>query len=217
MARAGEVPIRTATRGRRLAELAAAVASAGVHAVTTCAPRWQVLDQILVGGGWLAYLAARGRVPGEFDAFGLRRWGLTASLAPTACTGALGVVACAIVGLTRGSLAIDPNFVPLLLLYPLWGLVQQLVVLGIVAGNLEALGVRHGVLVPIVAGAFALVHVPDWPLTTATLLLGAACGLLFLRFRNLWPLAVLHGWLGVVFYRWVLERDPWADLVTGGS
>ena len=66
-----------------------------------------------------------------------------------------------------------------------------------------------------VAGlGFAAVHVPDWPLCGATLVLGVVCCILFLRHRCLWPLGVLHGWLGAVFYRWVLARDPWAEFLS---
>ena len=32
---------------------------------------------------------------------------------------------------------------------------------------------------------------------------------LYWRFCNLWPLGVLHGWLGALFYLWVLNTDMW--------
>jgi ABC-type cobalamin transport system permease subunit len=96
----------------------------------------------------------------------------------------------------------------------LWGWIQQLLVLGIFVGNLEAIGVRRPALIALAGIGFAAVHLPDWPLCGATLLLGLGCSALFLRHRNLWPLGVLHGWLGACFYRWVLARDPWADVLT---
>jgi len=34
---------------------------------------------------------------------------------------------------------------------------------------------------------------------------------LYFRYRNLWPLGVLHGWLGAFFYLWVLGRDMWVE------
>ena len=34
---------------------------------------------------------------------------------------------------------------------------------------------------------------------------------LYLWQRNLWPLGVLHGWLGGLFYLWVENRDLWVE------
>ena len=86
--------------------------------------------------------------------------------------------------------------------------------LGIVVGNLERFGARRWLLVCVAGIGFGAVHAPDWTLCGATLLLGVVCCVLFLRHRNLWPLGVLHGWLGVCFYRWVLARDPWSEILS---
>ena len=32
---------------------------------------------------------------------------------------------------------------------------------------------------------------------------------MFLRWRNLWPLGVVHGWLAIPMYFWVAGIDPW--------
>jgi hypothetical protein len=48
--------------------------------------------------------------------------------------------------------------------------------------------------------ALRAVHLPDMTLAGATLVLGAAFALIYLRWRNTWPLALYHGWLGVFFY-----------------
>jgi hypothetical protein len=145
--------------------------------------------------------------------WGLHRAGLLPCARQAAVVLVAGIAAAAAIGSARGALAFDARFLPLLLLYPLWGLVQQLLVLGVVAGNVLALGGSRRLALAIAAPGFAAVHVPDWPLCGATALLGAVCCLLFLRWRNLWPLGVLHGWLGACFYRWVLGRDPWAELL----
>ena len=41
----------------------------------------------------------------------------------------------------------------------------------------------------------------------------AAFTVVFLRHRNVWPLGICHGLLGVVFYSWVLGRDPWWEML----
>ena len=58
---------------------------------------------------------------------------------------------------------------------------------------------------------FALVHVYDWRLAAATFGLELAVIPLYLRNRNLWPLGILQGWLGALFYLWVLNIDVWAE------
>jgi len=59
---------------------------------------------------------------------------------------------------------------------------------------------------------FGLVHLPHVQLAVATAALGAVFTLIFVRWRNVWPLGVCHGWLGVFFYYWVLGRDPWLEI-----
>lgn len=52
-------------------------------------------------------------------------------------------------------------------------------------------------------------HLPSWKLAAGTFGLGLAYTPLYLHHRNLWPLGLYHGWLGVFYYFWVLERNPW--------
>jgi uncharacterized protein len=203
------VPSRARIRG----ELLAVLASAALHFVATTWLHLYGVDVVVLGTGWLAYVVHRARTPGV-----LARWGLTrANLGPCARAAAValatGAAAIAAIGLARGTFVLDLALVPLLLAYPLWGWIQQLLVLGIVVRGLEDLGCARAALVPIGAVGFAAVHVPDWPLCAATLTLGVVCCALFLRYRNLWPLGVLHGWLGALFYRCVLARDPWSELL----
>jgi len=114
----------------------------------------------------------------------------------------------------QGTLRFPPHMLLLLLLYPLWGIIQQFLALGIVIGNLErfpGLGRRKSLLVLLGAILFGLIHFYDIRLLVGTFLLELATIPLFLKYRNVWPLGVLHGWLGGLFYLWVLNRDLWAD------
>ena len=54
---------------------------------------------------------------------------------------------------------------------------------------------------------FGLLHAIDWRLVLATFLLELVIVPLYLRHRNLWPLGLLHGWLGGLFYLWVLKAN----------
>lgn len=201
------------SRRRALLEIVAALCSAALHFATALGVFGAGVDQVVLGLGWIGYVLYRARTPGVLAGWGLRRDGLSPTLRASAVALAVGGATCAIVGIVRGTLVVDFAIVPLLVLYPLWGLVQQLIVLGIVAGNLAAFGVSKAIIVAVAAIGFAAVHVPDWPLCAATLALGTFAAIVFLRCCNLWPLGVLHGLLGALFYRWVLGRDPWAALV----
>ncbi|MCI0341792.1 MAG: hypothetical protein L0216_11695 [Planctomycetales bacterium] len=106
-----------------------------------------------------------------------------------------------------------PATAPLLFaLYPFWGLLQQFLLQGLVAGNLERLGLPRPALVAVAAALFGLVHLPDWPMVALTAVAGAFWVPLFLLTRNLFPLAIVHGWLGGLAYYWVVVRDPWKEM-----
>ena len=81
-----------------------------------------------------------------------------------------------------------------LALYPLWGLVQQ--------------GILQGVVVRGLAASPWLARRPAW----VTLLAAAAFGLAHLSH----PALVAQGWLGTVLFTWVLGREPVSEFFLGG-
>lgn len=164
---------------------------------------------------WGAFVVVRARQ--DRDAF--RKWGfrgdnlLRASLIPVVVF-AFGAAALALVGwLLHGRLRFPAHALLLFLVYPLWGWVQQFLMLGVFATNLERTWLRHSkaLLVVIVAMTFGLFHAYNWKLVAATFLLELVIVPLYLRYHNLWPLGVLHGWLGGLFYLWAENRDLWAE------
>jgi len=103
----------------------------------------------------------------------------------------------------------------LLLLYPVWGIIQQFLVLALLVRNIgySSLGSKNYILVLIGAVLFCIVHVPDLPLMAGTFFLGMIYVPLYLRYHNIWPLGIYHGWLGTFFYFWVLGRDPLVEIL----
>jgi hypothetical protein len=197
-----------------LALTAAAITAAG-HFVST-ALGWP--GPFVVGACvlWLGFLAYRvTRDPRWLEAWGLRRAELPAAARfPLALTGTA-IAAFAIYAASHGSLRFPPHALFCLVLYPIWGLIQQVLILGVVVGNLERLDVfrrRRVLLCALGALLFGAVHLPALLLTCGTTLLAALYVPHFLRHRNLWPLGVAHGWIGTFFYLWVLGRDPWLEL-----
>jgi hypothetical protein len=164
---------------------------------------------------WAGFVVVRVfRDPGAF-----RRWGfrsdnlLRASMVPAVLLAA-GVVALGAYACWQGHFWLPLHVILLFLLYPLWGLTQQFLALGIAVQNLElvpALGRQKWLLTLLGAALFGAIHAPDLWVVAATFLLELVLVPLYLRYRNLWPLGILHGWLGVLFYVWGLGRDVFAE------
>jgi hypothetical protein len=162
---------------------------------------------------WASYFVFRIRQePAGRRDFGLSRYGFPESAKASVAVFAVGVAGCAAFGFSKGRLTLVPQMLILLVLYPLWGLIQQLLVQAMFVRNL--VGRISTPLVVISAGVlFGVVHLPHVALAGATAVLGVIFTLIFIRWRNVWPLGVCHGWLGVFFYYWALGRDPWLEII----
>ncbi len=124
-----------------------------------------------------------------------------------------GAVLLALAGLLRGTLSWNPHLLLILLLYPAWGLLQQFLLQALLARNLDLLLPSRRAAVLLASFLFAGVHLPDFLLAGATLLLALLFVPIYLRYRNLYPLGVVHGVLGALAYYWVLGRDPWMEIL----
>jgi len=166
--------------------------------------------------GWSGYIAVRVRNDRRLLAvWGFRCANIRSTFIISSFATAIGVLAMAVIALTQKSLSFHWHMLPLLLLYPIWGVIQQFLVQALVAGNLSRSSgmIGSASFVTIVSAAlFALVHMPDLKLAIGTFCLGLAFTPIYLRWRNLWPLGIYHGWLGVFAYFWVLHRDPWLEV-----
>jgi hypothetical protein len=199
----------------RLALTAAALTAALSFtslADSTASFKFFILGACLFWGGFVAVRARQDRTA-------FRKWGfrsdnlLRASLIPAAAF-VLGAAGLALVGWQlHGHLLFPAHALLMFLVYPVWGWVQQFLMLGVLATNLERAGLRHRKVLLVVAVAliFGLLHVSKWKLMLATFLVELAIVPMYLSERNLWPLGVLHGWLGGLFYLWVEHRDLWAE------
>ncbi len=118
-------------------------------------------------------------------------------------------------GMFTGSMVMNWHFVLICLLYPIWGLVQQFLVVALLAGNIKKHSrVPKWGIVFLTALIFAAAHVPYLPLVAAAFLLAVITTWVYLRTRNLWALGVFHGWFGTSLYFFVLGQDPWKDVIS---
>jgi CAAX prenyl protease-like protein len=203
-------PARAARRARW--EIAAVILTGCAHLFFEGVLHAKAAFIALAAVGWIGYVVLRvRREPAVLRAWGFRLDGLAeAFVAPTlfaaAAAGSMAAFAEA-----RGTLEWNPHLLPILLLYPLWGITQQFLVQALVARNLEP-RLPRGPLVLLVAALFAVVHAPDLVLMGATFLLGLFFTPMYLRWGNLIPLGLYHGILGALVYFWVLGRDPWLEV-----
>lgn len=118
-------------------------------------------------------------------------------------------------GIIRDTVQFNWHILPILLTYPIWGLIQQFLIMALVAGNLKDLQKvkfsRLGIII-CTAFIFSIVHYPVMWLMLATFVMALFYGYIFLKNRNLYVLAIFHGWLGALFYYTVLGEDPFKDI-----
>ena len=81
--------------------------------------------------------------------------------------------------------------------YAIWAAVQQFLLQCFFLLRLQRLIGSPKIAAVAAAGIFALAHVPSPILVTVTLIWGTAACLLFVRYRNLYPLAIAHAILGI--------------------
>jgi len=166
----------------------------------------------LASVSWIGYIVCRVRQDSSlWVKWGFQTKNLSSSFLLPTVIFVVGVSLMAWYGLANGRVLWQGHILLLLLLYPLWGILQQFLVQTLGVANLMALFPTQGWMVAMPVGIvlFAVIHFPNGLLMLATGLMAALFIPCYLRDRNLWPLGLYHGWLGTFFYLWVLGKDPW--------
>ncbi|MGA8087782.1 MAG: CPBP family intramembrane glutamic endopeptidase [Terracidiphilus sp.] len=81
--------------------------------------------------------------------------------------------------------------------YTIWSLMQQLLLQGYFLARLLRIVPKANLAAIISAGVFALAHLPNPILTPLTLIWGLTACLVFIRSRNVYPLAIAHAIFGI--------------------
>jgi membrane protease YdiL (CAAX protease family) len=177
---------------------------------------WRLVFIISIIITWSAYVFYRSRkTDGTLHHWGFRTDNFKTVMwmvLPYAFVAVIGMIA---IGYYLGTLNLQWHMIVILLLYPIWGIVQQFLVIAIIAGNLRDLKTKklnQTVIIFITALLFGLIHYPwNW-LMLATFLLALFYGYIYLRERNLFVLGIFHGWLGAIVFYTVVNRDPWVEV-----
>ncbi len=212
----------------RTVEVVAVVATGAARFVVAEWLGFDLLFIVCAIAFWVGFLLLRTRShPGI-----LRRWGfswqwsaeearvflpffaavLVACLVAYRVTGGMGGPA------AGGTSSLSPaNLVATLFLYPFWGVIQQFIVVAMMAGNVEIFvknqEKRETIARLSASLLFAAVHLPYAGLAALGFLLGFVATSTYLRWRNLWIIGLFHGWVATFFYYFVLREDPWRVIV----
>ena len=94
------------------------------------------------------------------------------------------------------------RILPALLIYPLWGMLQQIMIIGLFTFLLKQFfpTISNTLIILLTAVTFSLVHYPSTILMPGTLVMALVYTYLYLNGRNLLVLGIFHGWLGAFFF-----------------
>jgi len=165
---------------------------------------------------WIVYIFLRKKEIPEI----LGYWGLTfdnfkktfLELLPIAV---ISSVAFYFIGTKLGTNILNINIIPILLIYPIWGIIQQFIMIGIFARNLkdsDQINLPTAGVVLAAATLFAIVHFPFLILVAATFLLAIVYVSLYFKGRNLLVMGIYHGWIGGLFFYTMMARDPFLEV-----
>lgn len=169
----------------------------------------------LASVSWMSYVMWRVRQDSSLWAkWGFHTKNLSSAFVWPTVVFVVGVVLMAWYAMAHGRDLWLAHIFVLLLLYPLWGILQQFLVQALGVANLMALFPKQGWMVAMPVGIvlFSVIHFPNGLLMIATGLMAGLFIPCYLRDRNLWPLGLYHGWLGTFLYLWVLGKDPWISV-----
>jgi membrane protease YdiL (CAAX protease family) len=164
---------------------------------------------------WSSYVIYRSRTnPGITKYWGFRTDNFNKVMRTILPFGILSLIIFIGVGLYQDTIKITWHIIPILILYPIWGIVQQFLLIALTVGNLQDYNnstFNKGFIVVLSALLFALIHYPFGWLILGTFILAMLYGLIYLKERNIYALGIFHGWLGALFFYTVVGRDPFIE------
>ena len=201
---------------RRILEISAVILTAVGKFIFMDYLNWRFAFVAVAVISWVSYIIYRkSKQPGITKYWGFRTDNFKTVLKKVLPFGLLAVITFFGVGLCKGTLNITWHIIPILILYPVWGTIQQFLLIALTAGNLQDMKnqkLNRGIIILLSALLFGAIHYPYAWLMIATFILAIFYGWIYLRERNIYVLGLFHGWLGGIFYYTVLERDPFLEM-----
>ena len=165
---------------------------------------------------WSFYIIFRYRnEKGILNYWGFRTDNFTLVVRKILPVGALSVIVFFAIGFYQNTINITWHIIPILILFPIWGVIQQFLLIALMVGNLRDLKGKHlnkWAIILFSALLFSSIHYPFFWLMTGTFFLAVFYGFIYLREKNIYALGLFHGWLGGLFYYTVVGRDPFLEM-----
>jgi len=201
---------------RRILEIAAVIVTAIGKFIFMDWLAWRFLFVAIAILSWAIYIMYRSRKqPGILRYWGFRTDNFKKVVKMILPFGFFSLIAFAGIGFYQGTINITWHIIPILILYPIWGIIQQFLLIALTAGNMQELkgyNLNKLLIILIAALLFALVHYPYTWLIIGTFILAILYGFIYLKERNIYVLGIFHGWLGGLFYYTVVDRDPLLEM-----
>jgi len=164
---------------------------------------------------WTSYvLYRRNKNPGVIRYWGFRTDNFLKVVRTILPFGILSFAIFFCIGFYRGTLNITWHIIPILILYPIWGIIQQFLVIALTAGSLcdfKNTSLPKAIIIVLPALLFGLIHYPYAWLMIGSFALAIFYAIIYLKQRNIYALGIFHGWLGAVFFYTVVNRDPFIE------
>ena len=159
----------------RLLEITAVILTAVGKFVFINYLEWRLPFIVAAIIGWTIYIFYRYKTnPGIIKHWGFRTDNFTPVMKKVLPFGLISLLAFIGIGLYRDTMNITWHIIPILILYPIWGIIQQFLLIALTAGNMQDLGgnkVNKGMIILLSALLFAAVHYPFIWLIAGTFLL----------------------------------------------
>jgi uncharacterized protein len=201
---------------RRLLEIIAVLCTGVGKFIFMDLLHWRLPFIIAAIVSWAVYIAYRQyQHQGILTYWGFRTDNFKKAWLKVLPFGIISVISFFFIGFLQDTIHITWHILPILIIYPIWGTIQQFLLIGLVAGNSQDF---HSILIPkavillLSALLFAGVHYPNYWLIAATFVLALFYGYIYLQVRNVYVLGLFHGWLGGLFFYTVVDRDPFMEV-----
>lgn len=201
---------------RRIVEIIAVTITGIGKFIFMDALNWRLPYILTAIVGWTSYTIYRNiKTKGILKYWGFRTDNMKEVTVKVLPFGILSVATFFVVGYFQHTINLTWHIIPILLLYPLWGIIQQFLMIGLVAGNLndlKTIDINKYLIILLTAMLFSAVHYPNMWLVIGTFILALLYGFIYLKSRNVYVLGIFHGWLGGLFYYTVVNRDPFVEV-----
>ena len=201
---------------RRILEISAVILTAAGKFIFMDYLEWRLAFVAVAIICWAGYIIYRSRTtPGIMKYWGFNSENFKPVLKKVLPFGILAVITFIGIGFYQATINITWHIIPILVLYPVWGIIQQFLLIALTAGNLQDMKGRKlnkRIIIFLSALLFAAVHYPYVWLIIGTFVLAVFYGWIYLTERNIYVLGLFHGWLGAIFFYTVVDRDPFLEM-----